>query len=576
MNQKNTSRQLRNSNNSSGITAENSKIIFQKVKVPPRLPNNLPSPKYLNSSVFESKTFSTSREKTPKRIKSELYLTDTGETKESEIKYFLSDNLKSNDDIDFKKEKMKEIFGFKPDKLGNILPSIRRKPPTMVYCCDEKFSREKLSELYMKYFVSPPKKLNSLNFKNEKVKVKDTSEDYIEKTKSIILSRYTLKIRKEAADRIERNIKKEIKGLDETMEKIKIYQSTLENNFINKYNDALKQLNVQMEQERIKNDELNFKLNRVLKDVNSLNNQITKKESIKNGIEKWIIFQIEMRQKKIPINIKETLKNDFNNDLIFGSIDEFEEWFVNEENKNLKLLKQFQQKYSEKEKLENEFEEFKKYERYVIEIEKEEQEKEKLLTLLKLRNSKLEKEKIETTKYVHLHSYKKKRTYSMNDIPKKLKDNLYIKVKSIYIHIKEKIKSSEFDFTEIENEVKHTNNREAKILKMLNGIEQIINYLLTKFSEYKNNKKYISILKEIQASIDFEHKKENARKNKMEEEKKITDLRERINRRNNKIIYVPLRKVDNYPFTLFVKPKVIVNEKDKNKELSLSDFLYDK
>ena len=277
-----------------------------------------------------------------------------------------------------------------------------------------------------------------------------------------------------------------------------------------------------------------------------------------------------------PQNLKELIKKEYDNKLIFNSVEDFKEWFVREENKNLKLLFKFQEKYNEKEKLEEEFEEHKKYNAFNIEIENEIQEKENLLKLVKLRNSKLEKEKIETTKYVHLHSYKKKRTYSMNDIPKKLKDNLYIKVKSIYIHIKEKIKSSEFDFTEIENEVKHTNNREAKILKMLNGIEQIINYLLTKFSEYKNNKKYISILKEIQASIDFEHKKENARKNKMEEEKKITDLRERINRRNNKIIYVPLRKVDNYPFTLFVKPKVIVNEKDKNKELSLSDFLYDK
>ena len=409
MNQKNTNRQLRNSNNSSGITAENSKIIFQKVKVPPRLPNNLPSPKYLNSSVFESKTFSTSREKTPKRIKSELYLTDTGETKESEIKYFLSDNLKSNDDIDFKKEKMKEIFGFKPDKLGNILPSIRRKPPTMVYCCDEKFSREKLSELYMKYFVSPPKKLNSLNFKNEKVKVKDTSEDYIEKTKSIILSRYTLKIRKEAADRIERNIKKEIKGLDETMEKIKIYQSTLENNFINKYNDALKQLNVQMEQERIKNDELNFKLNRVLKDVNSLNNQITKKESIKNGIEKWIIFQIQMDKRVIPVNIKEFLKKEYNNQLIFQTVEDFKEWFVREEDKNLKLLSDFQRKYKEKEKLEEEFLEYKRYDNYNIEIDKEVQEKEKLLNLLKLRNAALEKDKIETSNYVNINQFKKKK-----------------------------------------------------------------------------------------------------------------------------------------------------------------------
>ena len=98
-----TSRNIRNSNNSSGITAENSSILL-KSKIFQKLPNGIASPKYLNASIFESKTFSTSREKTPKRIKSDLYLTETGEVKEREITH-LNENLTTIDDIDLRKKK---------------------------------------------------------------------------------------------------------------------------------------------------------------------------------------------------------------------------------------------------------------------------------------------------------------------------------------------------------------------------------------------------------------------------------------------------------------------------------------
>ena len=568
-----TSRNIRNSNNSSGITAENSSILL-KSKLFQKLPNGIASPRYLNASIFESKTFSTSREKTPKRIKSDLYLTDTGEIKEREITN-LNENLSTVDDIDLRKKKMRQIFDFRTDKNGKILPSIRRKPPTLIYCCDERFDRENLSKLYMKYFVSPPKKKVIINHKSERVKVKESSDEYIEKTKNIVLARYTLKIKQEAAKRIEDNIKKEIKTLDKTMKKIKCYQTDLENNFMNKYNDALKQLSSQSEQERIKNDELNFKLNRVLKDVNSLNNQIAKKESIKNSIEKWIIFQIQMDKRIIPVNIKEFLKKEYNNQLIFQTVEDFKEWFVREEDKNLKLLSDFQRKYKEKEKIEEEFLEYKKYDIYNIEIDKEVQEKENLLNLLKIRNAALEKEKIETSNYVNKSYYKKKRTFSFGDKPKIIKDNIYLKIKYIYHHLKEKLPSSLYDFELNDHEIAHANIREVKILKMLNTLEQIINILLTKYHEYKSNNKYTALLKEIHATIDLEHKKETARRNKLEEERKIDELQERINQRNNKVIYIPLRKVDNYPFALFIKPKTKKGEKNEKKDLSLSDFLYD-
>ena len=150
-----------------------------------------------------------------------------------------------------------------------------------------------------------------------------------------------------------------------------------------------------------------------------------------------------------------------------------------------------------------------------------------------------------------------------------------MKIKYIYHHLKEKLPSSLYDFELNDHEIAHANIREVKILKMLNTLEQIINILLTKYHEYKSNNKYTAILKEIHATIDLEHKKETARRNKLEEERKIDELQERINQRNNKVIYIPLRKVDNYPFALFIKPKTKKGEKNEKKDLSLSDFLYD-
>ena len=176
-----TSRNIRNSNNSSGITAENSSILL-KSKIFQKLPNGIASPKYLNASIFESKTFSTSREKTPKKIKSDLYLTETGEVKEREITN-LNENLTTIDDIDLRKKKMRKLFDYRTEKDGRILPSIRRKPPTLIYCCDQRFERDNLSKLYMKYFVSKKKKKILLILKVKELKLEKVVMNILRKLK---------------------------------------------------------------------------------------------------------------------------------------------------------------------------------------------------------------------------------------------------------------------------------------------------------------------------------------------------------------------------------------------------------
>jgi hypothetical protein len=77
--------------------------------------------------------------------------------------------------------------------------------------------------------------------------------------------------------------------------------------------------------------------------------------------------------------------------------------------------------------------------------------------------------------------------------------------------------------------------------------------------------------------IEFERKNNIASIVKLKEEKKIEELKEKINKRNKKFSYVPIRKVNNYPFFLYNKPKISYSKDNihQEDELNLSDFLYD-
>ena len=549
-------KQFINSNNSSKITQDNSNILSINK-------NQKYNNRYLNSSIFESRN--TSIDNTTKPIKSQLYLTEVSDF--------------NNKDQIIPKGKsvhiMGELFDFKPTTSGRILPHVKRKPPTMIYCCDEKYEANNLSNLYDKYWVHPPEKKMIINFKRERTKVRDTSYEYIEKTKSIILARYNLKIKEEAKKRIENNIKNEIKSLDNTIRQINRYKDDLENNFIQKYDMALRNLNIQYQEERTKNENLNFHLIKMLKEVNILKNQLKKVNTNKVLLEKWIIFQIQMDKGYIPSNLKETLKNEYNNELIFQDIDDFDDWFVRAQNKNLKLLDEYNIKKKECDDLKKEFLEDQKLSNYEKMIESEVQEKEKLLVLLKLRNKNLEREKKDCFKSQISSPKKMKKIQTEYEKPKKLKDSIYIKVKCIYNKINEEL-SNELKNINLNKEIDRCISKGDKTMKMIIAIEITLNFLISKFHEYKSDYHNNDILKSIQEQIDLEHKIATANQRKLEEENKIEELKKNINKRDKKFIYVPKRKVDMFPFALYQKQRRTVTEKDdKKNELNIFDFLFD-
>ena len=546
-----------NSNNTSGITADNSNILIGNKYHIKKNNKSTSNSKYLNSSIFESKTLDSNI------IKNDLYLTELDIKADNSL--FTEPNKNEH--------KMEELFDYKPTLTGKILPSIKKKPPTMIYCCNEKYEAKNLSNLYSTYWVNPKKKKSLIvNHKIERTKVRDSSNEYIEKTKEIILARYNLQIKKEAVERIENNVKNEINNLDQTMNVMKKYKDDLENNFINKYNEALKSLNNQIIEEKIKKDLLSIELGKIHKEVNKLHNIITKVDEMKKGIEKWIIFQIQMQKRKIPFNLKETLKKEYNWGLIFSSPDELEDWFESMKIKNIYLINKYNTKIRERDEIMKNYLEIKKNSENDKWVDNEVIEKKKILELLKLRNEKLEKDKKHAVENkISELKLNKKNHFLLTSQSQK---NLFSKVKYIYTHIKD-LMSNEVKNVIIDAELSRMSNSDEKIIKMIRSIELVLNYLISKFVEYRLDPKLFNIYKEIKYKMDLEHKKDTANQVQIEEKRKIAILQERLERRNKRFIFVPFRKVENYPFTLYNKKKMNETEENIQHILTLQDFLYD-
>ena len=546
-----------NSNNTSGITADNSNILIGNKYHIKKNNKSTSNSKYLNSSIFESKTLDSNI------IKNDLYLTELDIKADNSL--FTEPNKNEH--------KMEELFDYKITDIGRILPSIKKKPPTMIFCCKEKYKTNNLSNLYSTYWVNPKKKKSLIvNHKIERTKVRDSSNEYIEKTKEIILARYNLQIKKEAVERIENNVKNEINNLDQTMNVMKKYKDDLENNFINKYNEALKSLNNQIIEEKIKNDLLSIELGKIHKEVNKLHNIITKVDEMKKGIEKWIIFQIQMQKRKIPFNLKETLKKEYNWGLIFSSPDELEDWFESMKIKNIYLINKYNTKIRERDEIMKNYLEIKKNIEKDKWVDNEVIEKKKILELLKLRNEKLEKDKKHAVENkISELKLNKKNHFLLTSQSQK---NLFSKVKYIYTHIKD-LMSNEVKNVIIDAELSRMSNSDEKIIKMIRSIELVLNYLISKFVEYRLDPKLFNIYKEIKYKMDLEHKKDTANQVQIEEKRKIAILQERLERRNKRFIFVPFIKVENYPFTLYNKKKMNETEENIQHTLTLQDFLYD-
>ena len=160
--------------------------------------------------------------------------------------------------------------------------------------------------------------------------------------------------------------------------------------------------------------------------------------------------------------------------------------------------------------------------------------------------------------------------YNMND---KNKSSLYKKIVIIFDACT--IFGSKLPFASyILNIVnKKTNTKEKEMILMLEFIEQSIDYLITNFNFYMNkNVEIQNLIKNVKNDIEKEHKIEKARIQMLIDLKKVKLLNEKVEKRSNKIYFLPTKKIDLNKFKFKSERKK--GNKNKNRMPNIYDYLY--
>ena len=163
----------------------------------------------------------------------------------------------------------------------------------------------------------------------------------------------------------------------------------------------------------------------------------------------------------------------------------------------------------------------------------------------------------------------------INDTDKyKLKNmSLYKNIYNIF-EICQKVGSNLSYCSEIIHLVKRKiNTKEKEMLLMLEFIELTVDYLIMSINKKKNQGQEIkALVKNIKANIDKEHKLEKAKMQIILDMKKINSLEEKVEKRYNKINFLPNRKKNFTEFKFNKKEKN--NNKNINKKHQIQDYLY--
>ena len=327
--------------------------------------------------------------------------------------------------------------------------------------------------------------------------------------------------------------------------------------------------NVNININKIKNNKKIFRKQQSLNqnDIKAENKKIKKKLSIfKNLFNKEINNDnknnnnnenntIELNGVKIKIEEYERIKQ-YKNKLIFTSPELFNDALLNIENNNLKLINYYDKLRNQLIFLKNEF----------IKVKNEKKNIDNYI------NSKIKyNEKV-------LNGIKSEINLNAEfgtDLEGKKKDKksiLFIKILKIY-------ENCRVD----DNDINNTNDNiiklpiEEEIINMLKYIEIKVNELINKINLFIKKENKISskdFIKKIKIEIEKDHKIEKAEIQKFKQKEKYKKLYEKIQERNNKIYFLPKKKID---ISKFKSKKSEKNEirTEPNEDKKIEDFLFE-
>ena len=496
-------------------------------------------------------------------------------------------------------------------------------------------------------------KVNKLNQKKESI------NDAINKTRDMILNKYTKGIKKERIIRLKEVKENNLDRVENIITSMKNTNKLFNDTFLQKFNDYVRELEIQRELAKTENINLMEEILKHKNEISQLESQIRKIEYEKNNIVRWIFFQILVKEKKIYLpsyyksiieeteeNMKKILSNpanfscednelkrqykrqltkkkferrstrksfaslekiltsrattitiyknitieeakrvrDYKYHLCYNTPEEFFERIKQFEFDILKSIKIFDKINLQIRELKIEREDVIKEQEYELKIENEDiQEKENLLKTQKIRFEILDeeinnlKELLKTSQLKpKIKRNKTRRSIFDNSFhfTKKKISNLYVSICNIF-HT-----CSQPPLNEIIESgiliVRRINSKESEMIDMLLKIEMVIDYLLTKINVYKNNKDiYADLYKKIQSDIEKNKKIEKTRKQKEEESNKLNKLKERIQKRDNKIYFLPRRKFERNFSSENIKHQKKIIKDPTYINPGFFDFVYD-
>ena len=593
-------------NNSSMITAENSSSLHSRLNQRRNKLIAIKEKKYSNTTLFENQKRDLSKSGR-KKAKATLYLTDVTSSKFRDTDFETKSTLHSTKNYQTygstKNRNHKNFF-----KTKSSLPYItnydinnnqNKKLDEQTYL--EYFETMMHNKEYIKNIVKEVKEVKNKNLKKKRNKTfRDDKHEYIRKTNEIKRLKYELDLKKNAMEDFRENLKNQKNSFNYTISNIQAYKNDIENNFISKYNDVLRDLSRQIYNQKFSLDCQTNKLKQLKNDVNNLKQMIAKKESILKDIEKWIKLQIYMKEGKNPKDIKLALRK-YEGKLIFNSMEELENNLLYKENQNLRLIDKYNKSKKEKDRLipllqeqEKSYEILKQNYSDIIKekladlnsLKKRELNLQLTINQLKNMNKDIDEKKSNSNTNIIINNNNKeicKGKILVNELgikykPTKSKNNIYNYIDAIFCgFLVNDISGVSLDIND-ETQLNNINLPECKrALIQMNFIELNLNYLIAdinkKISSDKNSKQ---IMEKTCKIIDAYHKMKNVNRNNNEMKKKRDNILKKVEKRANKHYVFSRGKVD-YNIVSEEKNKEIERMKNKKhlKKIDIWDFLYD-
>ena len=589
-------------NNSSMITAENSSTLQSKLNLRKNKLAQIRDKKYSNTALFENQK----REwplKEKKRPKVGLYITDVtiSKLKDSELdtKSTLHTTYNHPTYNSTKNRNRNNFF-----KTKSSLPYITNY---------NNYNQKLDEETYLEYFknmtsdenylqkMEQEKEKSERKLKNKKSRTfRDDKNAYIRKTNEIKRLKYELELKKNAMDNYQENLKIQLNSLNYTMANIQAYKDDIENNFIAKYNEALRIFPRKIYDLKLLSDKQNNELKQLKNDVMNLKQLITKKELALKDIEKWIKLQIFIREGKNPENVKAALKK-YNGKLIYNSMEELENNLTYKQNNNLRLIDKYNKSEREKKNLmpwlaeqEKSYENFKKtfsvqVDEKLVELNSLKKRGEDLIKTIKQLKLNDESNEFDEVKklgnepqIMDIHEIYSNQTLT-NELgikykPIKKKNNIYHYIDCIFCSIlSNDISGLDLDTNSL-NQLSNINLPKFKrAFIQMNFIEISLNYLISSInSKIISDKNNMQIMEKTCKIIDSYHKMLNVNRNKKEMKKRRDNILKRVEKRANKNYFTSRGKTD-YNVVLVQKNREMERLKNKKylKNIDIWDFLHD-